>query len=91
MNAKPNNQTVTDGMSLSQIRDDFACGKLSAIDAVESCFANIEQKRHLNVFITEAKDDALRSASESEERRAKGATKPLDGIPIAVKDNFCTG
>jgi len=44
----------------------------------------------LNAFITETPERALAQAKESDERLAKGAARALEGLPIAVKDIFCT-
>src|SRR6202043_1630515 len=46
--------------------------------------------RPLNAFITETAERALDMAAKSDERLQAGAARPLDGIPIAVKDLFCT-
>ena len=65
---------------------DFTSGDLTRahLDAMESA-------RDLNAFITETPDIALQRAEESDVRRAIGeSVGPMDGIPIAVKDLFCT-
>lgn len=50
----------------------------------------MQEARSLNTFITETPDIALKQAEESDARRAKGQAKLLDGIPLAIKDLFCT-
>ena len=44
----------------------------------------------LNAFITQAGEAAIESARESDKRRARGDVGPLEGIPLAIKDLFCT-
>ena len=44
----------------------------------------------MNCFITETFDVARKQAKESDARYAKGSAGLLDGIPIAMKDLFCT-
>ena len=45
----------------------------------------------LNAFVTTTDDLALEKAAKSTERHKLGIKiSDLDGIPIAVKDNFCT-
>src|SRR5947208_4453240 len=50
----------------------------------------MERARPLNAYITETPEIALAMAAASDARLAKGAALRLDGIPIAVKDLFCT-
>tara|TARA_Y100001970_G_scaffold51038_1_gene64624 strand:+ start:354 stop:1811 length:1458 start_codon:yes stop_codon:yes gene_type:complete len=46
--------------------------------------------KDFNSFITVTEDLALKQAKESEERYKSNKALPLDGIPIAHKDIFCT-
>ncbi len=62
----------------------------TAKELTEAHISAIETSRSLNAFITETPDIALKQAEESDKRRASGTTGLLDGIPIAVKDLFCT-
>ena len=46
---------------------------------------------HLHAYLTLDRDAAFEAARRSDDARNNGATPgPLDGIPIAVKDNMCT-
>lgn len=61
--------------------------------ATELVTAHINQMNacdHLNAFITKTPDLALKLAGESDTRFAKGDMRPLEGIPIAMKDLYCT-
>ena len=45
----------------------------------------------IGAYLTLCADTAVKKAKEIDQRRAKGETlSPLAGIPMAVKDNFCT-
>ena len=46
--------------------------------------------RALNAFITETPDQGARHGQGADARRAKGEAGPLEGIPLAIKDLFCT-
>ena len=66
-------------------------GETSAEELAQVHIAAVEGARGLNAFITETPDVALERARESDVRRANGdALGAMDGIPIAVKDLFCT-
>lgn len=61
--------------------------------AVELTQAHIkagEAAKELNAYITETPELALEQAAASDKRRAEGKAGPLEGIPIAMKDLFCT-
>ncbi|MBI3441536.1 MAG: Asp-tRNA(Asn)/Glu-tRNA(Gln) amidotransferase subunit GatA [Proteobacteria bacterium] len=66
-------------------KKDFTVSELTAahIKATEAA-------RHLNCYITETFDVARKQSKESDARYAKGDGRLLDGIPIAMKDLFCT-
>jgi aspartyl-tRNA(Asn)/glutamyl-tRNA(Gln) amidotransferase subunit A len=59
-------------------------------ELVEAHIRASETARHLNCYITETFDTARAQAKESEARYASGNPLPLDGIPIAMKDLYCT-
>lgn len=67
--------------------------KQKECSATELTQAFIDQaiaKRSLNCFITETFDNALAQAAEADKRIANNDALPLDGIPIANKDLYCT-
>ena len=65
-------------------------GQLSAVELIEGFLSAAQKQRHLNVFITETFESAQKQAVEADNRIKSGNARPLEGIPIAVKDNFCT-
>ncbi len=62
----------------------------SSVDVTTAYLKKMEEKRHLNAYITETPDVALKMAQESDARRANGQAGKLEGIPMAIKDMFCT-
>lgn len=64
--------------------------KFSAVELNESYIKNIEQNRNLNTFITESFDLALAQAKKSDEKISNGTAGALEGIPLGIKDLFCT-
>ncbi|MBF0248380.1 MAG: Asp-tRNA(Asn)/Glu-tRNA(Gln) amidotransferase subunit GatA [Alphaproteobacteria bacterium] len=71
--------------------DGLAAKEFSAAELAEAHIQAMEAGRDLNAFITETPEIALERARESDNRRAKGdALGAMDGVPIAMKDLFCT-
>ncbi len=64
--------------------------KFSATELTKSYIKNIEKNKHLNAFITETFDLALAQAQEADKNIAEGKARELEGIPLAIKDLFCT-
>lgn len=62
----------------------------TAVELTTAHIAAVEKIRPLNAYITETPEQALEMAKASDARRAKGEAGPMDGLPIAVKDLFCT-
>jgi len=83
--------TAPTDFTIAEARDALNAGTVSARELAEAHIAAMEAARELNAFITETPDRALEDADASDARRAKGeALGPLDGIPLAIKDLFCT-
>jgi aspartyl-tRNA(Asn)/glutamyl-tRNA(Gln) amidotransferase subunit A len=77
-------------LSLAEARTGLRAKQFSARELTEAYIAAMERARPLNAFITETPQRALAMATEADRRLAQGEALPLDGIPIAVKDVFCT-
>jgi aspartyl-tRNA(Asn)/glutamyl-tRNA(Gln) amidotransferase subunit A len=77
-------------LTLAEARAGLREKHFSARELALAYIAAMEEARPLNAFITETPERALDMAAASDERLAKGEARPLDGIPIAVKDLFCT-
>ena len=78
--------------TLAAQRDALAAGGVTSVELVERALAAIEALQpSLNAFITLNGTAALAAAAAADARRAAGQPLgPLDGIPIAHKDIFCT-
>ncbi|MFQ5953496.1 MAG: Asp-tRNA(Asn)/Glu-tRNA(Gln) amidotransferase subunit GatA [Kiloniellales bacterium] len=77
-------------LTLAEARDGLARGDFSARELTEAHIRAVEAARSLNAFITETPERALDGAKASDQRRAKGAAGVMEGIPVAIKDLFCT-
>ncbi len=68
----------------------LAKGNFSARELAEVHLSAMAEQRGLNAFVTETPAKALSMAAASDERRRKGIGGLLEGIPIGIKDLFCT-
>jgi aspartyl-tRNA(Asn)/glutamyl-tRNA(Gln) amidotransferase subunit A len=75
---------------LAEARDAVHSKKVSATELTQAFVKRIEGARMLNAFVTETPDKALAMAKESDARIARGEARPLEGLPLAIKDLFCT-
>jgi aspartyl-tRNA(Asn)/glutamyl-tRNA(Gln) amidotransferase subunit A len=78
------------GLTLADARAGLRAGQFSARELTAAYIAAVEAARPLNAFITETPERALAMAESADERLGRGEPRALDGIPIAVKDLFCT-
>ena len=77
-------------ITLSQAKQMLEKKECSSTELVQSFINQATSKRNLNCFITETFDSALVQAAEADKRIASGNALPLDGLPIANKDLYCT-
>ncbi|SFK09666.1 Asp-tRNA(Asn)/Glu-tRNA(Gln) amidotransferase subunit GatA [Methylocapsa palsarum] len=77
-------------LTLAGARDALATKKISALELAAAQISDIEKARGLNAFITETPEKALAMAAQSDLRIARGEAGPLEGIPLGIKDLYCT-
>jgi aspartyl-tRNA(Asn)/glutamyl-tRNA(Gln) amidotransferase subunit A len=85
---------VSDGsllaLTLAESRQGLGRKQFSARELAAAYNDAVEATKPLNAYITPTPERALAMADAADERLARGEALPLDGIPIAVKDLFCT-
>ncbi|WP_432767662.1 MAG: Asp-tRNA(Asn)/Glu-tRNA(Gln) amidotransferase subunit GatA [Sphingopyxis sp.] len=77
-------------LTVAQIRDGHRAGDFSAVEVAEAFSANVAAAKALNAFIVETPEHALAAAKAADADRTAGTLKPLSGVPIGMKDLFCT-
>lgn len=77
-------------LTLAQAREGLDKRTFSAVELTEAYLKEMDAQRSLNAYITELPEQALEAAKESDARLAKGEGRPLEGMPLAIKDLFCT-
>ncbi|MDR5901437.1 MULTISPECIES: Asp-tRNA(Asn)/Glu-tRNA(Gln) amidotransferase subunit GatA [Halomonas] len=77
--------------TLTELAASLAAGEFTSRELTEHQLGRIE--RHdgaLNSFITVTPDAALEAADHADAARARGEAGPLTGLPVAIKDLFCS-
>ncbi|MGH1407583.1 MAG: Asp-tRNA(Asn)/Glu-tRNA(Gln) amidotransferase subunit GatA [Rhodomicrobiaceae bacterium] len=78
-------------LSIAEAREGLDNGDFSAKEYTESHLKEIESaNKALNAYILETPEKALEMAAKSDDRMAKGEAGFLEGIPLGIKDLFCT-
>jgi len=80
---------ITD-LKVAELRDGFRKGDFSARDVAVAFNEAVAGAKALNAFIVTTPDHALAAADAADKARAAGDLKLLSGVPIGMKDLFCT-
>ncbi len=64
--------------------------EFSATELTAAYIKNMEAGRRYNAYITECADHALAQAQIADKHYADGTNRALEGIPLGIKDLFCT-
>ena len=76
-------------LDYAALREGLLKKEFSATETITAYKARVEETQPLNMFVTDCTDRALEKAKESDQRIQAGEARPLEGMPLAVKDNFC--
>ena len=82
--------TVLTDLTLAEARDAVRARKISSVELTKAFVGAVEAARPLNAYVTETPERALDMARASDARIAKGEARALEGLPLAIKDLFCT-
>jgi len=77
-------------LSMTEALAGLAKKEFTAVDITKDYIAATAKARPLNIYLTETPELALEQAKASDARRAAGKAGAMDGIPIAMKDLYCT-
>ncbi|WP_431307789.1 Asp-tRNA(Asn)/Glu-tRNA(Gln) amidotransferase subunit GatA [Cypionkella aquatica] len=76
--------------TIAAARDALRKGEISAVDLTMSCLTAIDASDALNAFVHKTPELALDQARAADARIASGNAPDLCGIPLGIKDVFCT-
>jgi aspartyl-tRNA(Asn)/glutamyl-tRNA(Gln) amidotransferase subunit A len=75
-------------LSLTELEEHLRARRVSACELMDATLARLDATHErLNAAVARGDPDALRAAArEADERFARGTARPLEGIPLGVKD-----
>ncbi|MEM9196323.1 MAG: Asp-tRNA(Asn)/Glu-tRNA(Gln) amidotransferase subunit GatA [Pseudomonadota bacterium] len=77
-------------LTLAGARDGLRAGRFSAVELAQAFNSAIERATALNAVVHPTPEKALEMAAAADARLAQGAAPDLCGIPLGIKDLFCT-
>lgn len=82
--------TSLNELTLTQARDGLLKKEFTSQELTQAHLDVMAAKRHINAYITETSELALEQAKASDAKLAAGKPGVLEGLPIGIKDLFCT-
>ncbi len=76
--------------TIAAARDALRKGEISAVDLTMSCMTAMDAGDALNAFVHKTPEIALEQARAADARIAGGDAPAMCGIPLGIKDLFCT-
>jgi len=86
----PESKNALTDLGIAAIRDGVRDGEFSARDVASAFIEKVSAAKALNAFLVETPEHALGAADAADAARASGDLKPMSGVPIGMKDLFCT-
>jgi aspartyl-tRNA(Asn)/glutamyl-tRNA(Gln) amidotransferase subunit A len=77
-------------MTLAGARDALRSGETTSVELTETFLKEIEGAGALNAFVHHTPEIAIEQAKSADERIAGGDAPAMCGLPIGIKDLFCT-
>jgi aspartyl-tRNA(Asn)/glutamyl-tRNA(Gln) amidotransferase subunit A len=77
-------------LTIAELRDGFQRRDFSAREVADAYITAMEGARALNAYVLETPEKARAMAADADARLAKGEGRPLEGVPLGIKDLFCT-
>ncbi len=77
-------------MGLADARDALRAGDVTSVELTNACLGAIEGSGKLNAFVHHTADLALDQARAADTRIKAGDAPDMCGLPIGIKDLFCT-
>ena len=77
-------------LTIADARDALRARDLTSVELTEACLDEIEAASALNAFVHNTPDIARAQAAAADARLTQGDAPDMCGIPLGIKDLFCT-
>ena len=77
-------------LTIAEARDALRKGDTTSVELTEACLAQIEGAGALGAFVHKTPEIALEQATAADARIKGGDAPAMCGIPVGIKDLFCT-
>jgi len=77
-------------LTIADARDKLQAGEITALELTESCLSAINGANALNAFVHDTSEIARDQAKAADARLKSGDAPAMCGIPLGIKDLFCT-
>lgn len=77
-------------LTIKEAKDKLKNKEFTTEELVKAHTENMDKYKNLNAFITETKETAITLAKKADEKLKDNSERELEGIPIGMKDLFCT-
>ncbi|MEX0350545.1 MAG: Asp-tRNA(Asn)/Glu-tRNA(Gln) amidotransferase subunit GatA [Paracoccaceae bacterium] len=82
--------TELNTLGLAEARDLLRKGETTSVELTEACLKAIEDAGALNAFVHKTPEIAMERANAADERIKSGDAPAMCGLPVGIKDLFCT-
>ena len=82
--------TELNTLTIADARDKLQAGEITSVELTDACVAATEAGRPLNAVVHETSELAREQAKAADAKLAAGDASGMCGIPIGIKDLFCT-
>ena len=82
--------TNLNSLTISEARDKLKSKEISSLELTNSCLSAIDAADALGAFVHKTPELAIEQAQRADERLKKENAPDLCGIPLGIKDLFCT-
>ncbi|WP_370048861.1 MULTISPECIES: Asp-tRNA(Asn)/Glu-tRNA(Gln) amidotransferase subunit GatA [Salipiger] len=77
-------------MKVAEARDALRAGDVTSVELTEACLGAIEDAGALNAYVHKTPEIAIEQAKAADDRIKAGNAPAMCGIPMGIKDLFCT-